>query len=144
MIFTVRDNSCGKVMFLHLSVIIFTGGVHPLGRALPLGRQSPPGRHLPLSRHSPRQTLPPSEQTPPLDRHTPPGQTPPTLPPPLGRYASYWNAFLSEHPFLLLFMDRLKMSVTPRRGQLVSNDAGMYLFFSVHATPFRHFYRRVS
>ena len=48
---TVRKRSCGKVMFLHLSVILFIGGgVHPradtspnLGRhTYPLGRR-PPG-----------------------------------------------------------------------------------------------------
>ena len=42
----------GKVMFLHLSVILFTGGVHPPGRhTTPLGRH-PLGRHLPR-RHTP-------------------------------------------------------------------------------------------
>ena len=71
---------CSKVMFLHLSVILFTGecipaciwadtsqadtslGRHPLGRhplsRHPLGRY-PPGQTSPLSRH-------PSSQTPPL------------------------------------------------------------------------------
>ena len=44
-IITARKRSCGKVMFLHLSVILFTGGgvsqhamgggVHPLGRHPP-------------------------------------------------------------------------------------------------------------
>ena len=46
----------GYVMFLHLSVILFTGGVcipacngpdTPLGQATPLGRHPPPGRHHP-------------------------------------------------------------------------------------------------
>ena len=43
---TARKRSCGKVMFLHLSVILFTGGgCLPLGRGcLPLG----PGGCLPL------------------------------------------------------------------------------------------------
>ena len=56
-IFTVRQRSCGKVMFLHLSVILFTGGgVHP------------PGRH-PLTDTPPRQTLPSpwADTPPPLD-----------------------------------------------------------------------------
>ena len=37
-IFTVRNSSCGKAMFLHLSVILFTvgGGVHG-GRAFVAG-----------------------------------------------------------------------------------------------------------
>ena len=50
------QRSCGKVMFLHLSVILFTGGgcladspppgqsPAPLGRHFPLGRQPPLGR----------------------------------------------------------------------------------------------------
>ena len=37
-IFTVRKRRCGKVMFLHLSVILFTGGVCHT----PLGRHHPP------------------------------------------------------------------------------------------------------
>ena len=58
-VITVRKRSCGKVMFLHLSVILFTRGVgvcvseHALGRRglplvpeglpdAPLGRQPPP------------------------------------------------------------------------------------------------------
>ena len=36
-IFTVHKRSCRKIMFLHLSVILFTGeeGVHPMGRHMP-------------------------------------------------------------------------------------------------------------
>ena len=78
-IFTTRKRSCGKVMFLHLSVILFTGGCLPLGPwgCLPLGPgdvclwvpgvctpwthmpgQTPPG-------HTPhRQTLPWADTTP--------------------------------------------------------------------------------
>ena len=62
-------------MFLHLSVILFTGAVHPLGSHPPLGRQPPGQTPIPLGR--------------------PPGQTHPS---PDGhcsrRYASYLNAFL--------------------------------------------------
>ena len=50
---TVHNSSCGKVMFLHLSVILFTGrGVFPWV----WGVYTHPGRHL-------------------LGRHPPPGQT---------------------------------------------------------------------
>ena len=64
------QHSCGKVMFLHPSVILFTwGGVW----------QTPPGRH------TPGQTHPPWEDTP-LGRQPHPHCS--------GRYASYWNAFL--------------------------------------------------
>ena len=97
------QRSCGKVIFLHLSVILFTGGC--LGRHPLLGRLSLLGRH-PL-----KQTLPPYY---PL-RQISPGQTPladtPLFRHPLwantwadtprpgdghcsGRFASYWNAFL--------------------------------------------------
>ena len=60
------QRSCGKVMFLHLSVILFTGGRS--------GRHPPP---------------------PPADGHC------------SGRYASYWNAFLSFQ-IVLLCRDRRK------------------------------------
>ena len=66
------QRSYGKVMFLHLPVILFTGGCLPTGR-------HPPGRTPPLGRH-------PSADTPWAD--TPPGQTPP-----------HWAAqSLSRHP----------------------------------------------
>ena len=64
-------------------------GRHPPWAGTPPGQAPPPGRHpsprqapLPPGRHpSPRQT-PPRAGTPPGTRST------------LGRYASYWNAFL--------------------------------------------------
>ena len=46
---TVRKRSCGKVMLLLLSVILFTGVC--LGRHLP--RQTPPRQTSPLGRHPP-------------------------------------------------------------------------------------------
>ena len=47
----------GKVMFLHLSVILFTGVVYP---SIQWGRHPPPqGRHA-----LPRQTPPPGRHTP--------------------------------------------------------------------------------
>ena len=73
--FNRPQRSCGKVIFLHLSVILFTGGL---------------GRHPPV-RQSPG-------QTPPWT-NTPPWQTPPLCSAcwdavNRGRYASYWNAIL--------------------------------------------------
>ena len=56
------QRSCGKVMFLHMSVILYTGGCLPDTSP----RQIPLGRHP--QRHPPGQT--------PL-RQTPPGQKPP-------------------------------------------------------------------
>ena len=43
--FAVLNSRCGKLMFLHLSVILFTGGClgrHPQADAPPPGRQTPP------------------------------------------------------------------------------------------------------
>ena len=93
-VFTARKRSCGKVMFLHLSAILFTGGVclplGPGGGCLPLGR----GRGVWLDAPW---ADPPSGQTPPLDRYPPPlGSYPPP-----GWYTSYWNAFLFLNEFKL-------------------------------------------
>ena len=94
-----------KVMFLHVSVILSTGGGLP---------------HCMLGYHTPQEQTPlgPDPQT----RH-PPDQTPPGLDPPVGpgtpqnsplrsacweiwstsgRYASYWNAILCYLGVLLL------------------------------------------
>ena len=91
-----------KVIFLHLSVILFTGGVLP---QCMLGYQHPPrpGRHPPRG-DPPEQTPPWTRQTPPgPGRHPPGADTPPDQADPphrgsirstSGRYASYWNAFL--------------------------------------------------
>ena len=87
---TVHKRSCGIVMFLHMSVILFTGGyipacitgpmTPPWADTLPLG-QTPLGRHPP-GRH-------PSSEDTPLDVRSM-----------SGRYASYWNAFLLWNIFL--------------------------------------------
>ena len=71
------QRSCGKVVFLHVSVILFTGGC--LGRH-PLRSRHPPGRHptwadTPQEQTAPRQTPPPGQ--------TPPGQKPPCADNPL-------------------------------------------------------------
>ena len=81
---TGRNEVVAKVIFLHLSVILFTGGCLPqcmLGYHTPPGADNPPpqSRHPP-SRHHPKQT-PTLEQTPPEQTpqgaDTPPEQTPP-------------------------------------------------------------------
>ena len=66
-------------MFLHLSVILFTGGVcasvhagihtHPLDRYTPLGRYTPRQVH-PLGRYTSRAGTPPHAGTPLLGRYT--------------------------------------------------------------------------
>ena len=98
-----------KVIFLHLSVILFTGGstwagtppagtlphqVHPLPQAgtPPSPRQvhpHPPGRYTP----TPRQVHPPLAGTPP-GRYTPRSSAGWEIRATSGRYASYWNTFL--------------------------------------------------
>ena len=82
---TVRKRNLGKVMFLHLSVILFTGRCiplvdTPLGRHLP--KQTPPGRHPLLPGRHPSSPL---ADNPAFPWQTPlfsPGRHPPSLPPP--------------------------------------------------------------
>ena len=105
--------SCGKVMFLHLSVILFTGGsaTPPPGQTLPCSacwdtvNKQVVGilwecnlvfsqvsvcpweeMYTPCGQTHPRQTLPPWQTPLPLGRHLPPpGQTPTSGQTPLGR-----------------------------------------------------------
>ena len=64
----------GKIIFLHLSVILFMGGEGSTWAGTP-----PQGRYIPLGRYTPS----PSRYTPgrytPLGRYTPPGQVHPPL-----------------------------------------------------------------
>ena len=74
------QRSCGKVMFLHVSVILFTGrGGSLSGR--PPRTETTPGQR-------------PPRQRPPPDRDPPPRTVT------SGWYASYWNAFL----YFILFL----------------------------------------
>ena len=126
-------------MFLHVCVILFTGGSpgRPPWQGEPPGtRQTPPGTRQtpPRTRQTPpgRENHPPRTRQPPWNQATPPGpgspsdladhppgrgnpprtrqtphsprtrQTPPqeadcSIRSMSGRYASYWNAFLSEN-----------------------------------------------
>ena len=71
----------GKVIFLHLSVILFTGGSAWTG--------------TPLGRYTPQAGTPPSGQVyPPLGRYTPGSSACWEIRATSGRYASHWNAFL--------------------------------------------------
>ena len=114
--FYCTQHSCGKAMFLHLSVILFTGGLsgrHPHGRHTHPPWAETPWVDTPWADTPPgAQTRTPSwadipwacEHTPWTD--TPPGRQPVWADTPLGRhpalgdghcsgrYASYWNAFL--------------------------------------------------
>ena len=90
-----------KVMFLHLSVILFTGeylpsacwDTHTPGQT-PLVRQPPPGRHPPWV-DSPPARHPPSRHPPAqcMLGYTPPAEWD-THGYCWGWYACYWNAFL--------------------------------------------------
>ena len=104
-VITVR-NEVAKVMFLHLSVILSTGGSASVHAGIsppppPSGTRHPPGADTPpQSRHPPEQT-PPRADTPqsrhPFWEQAPPWDQAPHPPADgycCGRYASYWNAFL--------------------------------------------------
>ena len=101
------QRGCGKVMFLHVSVILFTGG-----RQVPVRETSPdrapPPDTAPLDRDSPLGQIPPDREPPrqrtlpdrdPLWTETPWTETLPRTVT-SGRYASYWNAFLLGNIFL--------------------------------------------
>ena len=109
-IFTVRNSSCGKVIYFHSCLSVHGGEVYtsllarhtPPGQAhTPLSRQTPwPGKHLPGQADIPLGRHPPQADTPPPARQTPPGQadTPRADCHCSGRYAaSCWNAFLSGY-----------------------------------------------
>ena len=73
---TGRDEVVAKVMFLHVCVILFTGGGSP-GRESPPGQGDPPGQGEPPRQGDPSdRENPPGRENPPWDQ-TPPGkQTP--------------------------------------------------------------------
>ena len=129
-VMTVR-NEVAKVMFLHLSVILFTGGVclsacwdtTPPGPGTPDPQeQTPPGTRHPLRAGTPR------EQAHPLAAGTPPPPAPPGQAPPPGadlhgdgycclRCASYRNALL----FYLLISQHNSMSDLLCTGTMCMN-----------------------
>ena len=109
-VITGRNEVVAKVIFLHLSVILFTGGgvlsqcmlgYHPPEQTPP--GADPPWDQTPLGADTP----PPREQThPPGSRHPrsrhPPRETDSSIRSTNGRYASYWNAFL-----LVIFLSQV-------------------------------------
>ena len=78
----------GKDMFLHVSVILFTGrGVSG----------TPPGRYTPLGRYTPRQVHPPPAGAPPSGRY-PPLQVDPAGTPPQQCMLGYGQQAGGTHP----------------------------------------------
>ena len=110
-IVTGHNEVVAKVMFLHVCVILFTGGVSRQGEPsvqgeLPLGRENPPsgaGR-TPKSRHPPGQGEPPrAGRTPrqgesPRSRHPPRADTPPEADPPVKHTPAYGQRAAGTHP----------------------------------------------
>ena len=110
-IFTGRNEVVAKVMFLHVSVILSTGGVFwaapwtrqtPPEQADPPSRQTPwqadplagrpPSREKPLGQADPQgQADPPSRQTPPAGRTSPPSRQTPQQGDPPGPGRPLWQ-----------------------------------------------------
>ena len=105
--FTGRNEIVAKVMFLQVSICPQGGRVSASVHA---GMPDPPGPGTPLRPGRPPNQAPPWDQADPPgpDRHPPDQADPPNqadMPPweadssirsTSGRYASYWNAFLSS------------------------------------------------
>ena len=88
-------------MFLHMSVILFTGGVGSTWAGTPQAGNpqagtplagTPPSRYTPWQVHRPGRYIP--RQVHPPAMHAGIRST-------SGRYASYWNVFLLDDVFLL-------------------------------------------
>ena len=130
-IFTIHKRSCGKVMFLHLFVILLTGG-----RCTPLGTHTPLDRH-PLDRHTPyADTAPPGGSPPRPEMATAADGTHPTgmhscFPnvtsgspdnsPVLSPYSSAVIIDMDTHPpYMFLHCARLK----PERNGMMNRPSG--------------------
>ena len=99
----------GKVIFLHLSVILFTGGEYlgryPPGRYTPWDQvhprtryttwaSTPPDQVHPLGRYNPLDQVHPWARYPPRQVHPPRHRACWEIRSMRGRYASYWIAIL--------------------------------------------------
>ena len=93
---TGRNEVVAKVIFLHLSVILFTGGGLP---------QCMLGYHQ-------KPQAPPSR--PPRSRYLPPPREADSIIRSMSdRYASYWNAFLFVHSIKFYHLSQTVSSVSP-------------------------------
>ena len=85
----------GKVIFVHLFVILFTGGSMWAGTPPSTRYTNPPGQGTPLStRYTPQTRYPPRPGTPTRDQVHPPARACWEIRSMRGQYASYWNAIL--------------------------------------------------
>ena len=109
---TGRNEVVAKVIFLHLCVILFTGGrvwgrppgSTPPGQTYALGQTHPPGQTPPRSdtpwvRHPPGLSTPPGTKYTPLGLKYTPQEADSGMRSTSGRYVSYWNAFLFHYVF---------------------------------------------
>ena len=71
-IVTGRNEVVAKVIFLHLSVILFTGGSASVHAGIP----PPPARRPPSKETPPKKEAPPQKEAPPRRRHPPAKETP--------------------------------------------------------------------
>ena len=110
---TGRNEVLAKVIFLHLSVILFTGGGLARRPLPPAGWRNPPprldgeppprldGGSPPSGWRTPPGWRPPGMENPPWDGELlldgePPREADSGIQSTIGRYASYWNAFLFQ------------------------------------------------
>ena len=86
----------GKVVFLHLFVILFTeGGSASVHAGIPPRDQAPPGTDTPSGAATlTQEQTPPTRHPPPEQTHTPRSKACWEIRSTSGRYASYWNAIL--------------------------------------------------
>ena len=96
---TGRNEVVAKVIFLHLFVILFTGGVclSACWDTTPQDQTPPDQADTPSDQADtpPDQAdTPPDQADTPLDQADPPWEAHTSIRSTSGRYASYWNAFL--------------------------------------------------
>ena len=98
-VFTGRNEVVAKVMFLHVSVILYTGG--GLRRTPPDqgDTTTPPAERTPPDQREPPRT----KETPPGPRRTPPAGRPPS-PPAYGQWAASTHPTGMHSSSVLLFL----------------------------------------
>ena len=141
-IFTGRNEVVAKVIFLHLFVILFTGG--GVSASVHAGIPPPQEQTPPPDQPHPRDQTPPWEQTPPGSRHPPPPeQAPPRIRHPPGAdtpLGSRLQHTVYERPVRILpeciivlkvfsLEKKSKKSVATRQYRKVSKCMGLSHYF---------------